>query len=122
MIPAPSPECEAAIGPAQMVAELDALVIAGGADVWPGSYGERALRPEWEGDRLRDEAEIGLIGAALKLDIPVLGICRGHQVLNVALGGTLFQDISTQVEGALKHRDAERYAKNEHDATLVEGG
>ncbi|TXD37515.1 gamma-glutamyl-gamma-aminobutyrate hydrolase family protein [Lujinxingia vulgaris] len=122
MLPAPGPECEAAVDATQMVAALDALVIAGGADVWPGSYGERALQPEWEGDRLRDEAEIALVHAALELDVPVLGICRGHQVLNVALGGTLFQDIATQVEGALTHRDAERYARNSHAVTLVKGG
>ncbi|TXD39836.1 gamma-glutamyl-gamma-aminobutyrate hydrolase family protein [Lujinxingia vulgaris] len=122
MMPAPSSDCTPAIGAAQMVGELDALVIAGGADVWPGSYGERALRPEWEGDRKRDEAEIALIEAALELEVPVLGICRGHQVLNVALGGTLFQDITTQVEGALQHRDAERYARNSHDVTLLEDG
>ncbi|RVU48598.1 gamma-glutamyl-gamma-aminobutyrate hydrolase family protein [Lujinxingia sediminis] len=122
MIPAPSPTCEVAITAEQMVGALDALVVAGGADVWPGSYGEGALRPEWEGDRRRDEAEIALIRAALALDVPVLGICRGHQVLNVALGGTLFQDIATQVEGALRHRDAERYAGSIHEVTFLEGG
>src|SRR5258706_2462108 len=73
--------------------ELDALVLMGGSDVCPESYGEKALRPEWNGDRIRDEYEIALFGAFVDQHKPVLGVCRGAQVINVALGGTLYQDL-----------------------------
>ncbi len=102
-------------------ADFDGLVLAGGVDVAPGSYGEAPLRPEWSGDPVRDAYEIALLRAALAAHKPVLAICRGHQLLNVSLGGTLHQDIGTHVAGALVHRDAERYDQNEHEIS-IEGG
>jgi putative glutamine amidotransferase len=93
---------------------LDGLVLEGGSDMWPGSYGEQALRPEWNGDRVRDEYEIALAREFVAAGKPVLGICRGLQVLNVAFGGTLYQDIATQKPGALRHRDAKLYDRNFH--------
>ena len=78
---------------------LDGLVLEGGSDMWPGSYGEEPLRPEWRGDRIRDEYEIALLRAFVDAGKPVLGICRGLQVINVAFGGTLYQDIATQLPG-----------------------
>ncbi len=77
-------------------AMLDGLVLQGGSDVWPGSYGEEPLKPEWSGDRVRDEYEIALLRAFIDAGKPVLGVCRGLQVINVAFGGTLYQDIATQ--------------------------
>lgn len=103
---------------AAYVDDLDGLVLSGGADVAPSSYGASAARPEWAGDAERDRYELGLLGAALERDKPVLGICRGHQLLNVGLGGTLHQDIATYIEGARVHRDAARYDHNEHLVTL----
>jgi len=100
---------------------LDGLVMHGGADVWPGSYGEEPLRPEWSGDRVRDENEIALVKAFIAAGKPVLGICRGVQLLNVAHGGTLYQDISTQKPGALVHRDADAYDRNFHAVDVLEG-
>ncbi|MFN3565644.1 MAG: gamma-glutamyl-gamma-aminobutyrate hydrolase family protein [Burkholderiaceae bacterium] len=100
---------------------LDALVLEGGSDMWPGSYGEQPLRPEWNGDRVRDEYEIALTRAFVARGKPVLGVCRGLQVLNVAFGGTLYQDIATQVPGALKHRDAALYDRNFHAIEFVAG-
>jgi gamma-glutamyl-gamma-aminobutyrate hydrolase PuuD len=79
---------------------VDGLVLAGGADVSPHSYGQDPLRPEWSGDAIRDAYEIRLIAGARERGLPVLGVCRGIQVLNVAFGGTLWQDISTQKDGA----------------------
>ena len=76
--------------------ELDGLVLMGGSDVCPESYGEKALKPEWNGDRIRDDYEIGLLRAFMTLRKPVLGVCRGAQVINVAQGGTLYQDLATQ--------------------------
>ena len=100
---------------------LDGLILQGGVDVAPESYGETPLRPEWAGDGVRDAYEMELISAFMALEKPVLGICRGHQILNVALGGSLYQDIETQVPGALRHRDAEIYHENAHAVRFVAG-
>ena len=94
---------------------LDGLVLHGGVDLSPTSYGEHALRPEWNGDRVRDDYEIALVRAFVAVGKPVFGICRGLQLINVAFGGTLFQDISTQHAGALTHRDSEAYDHNFHN-------
>jgi putative glutamine amidotransferase len=101
--------------------ELDGLVLMGGSDVCPETYGERALRPEWNGDRLRDDYEIALLDTFVRHRKPVLGICRGAQIINVAFGGTLYQDLATQLPGALKHRDWSIYERNCHATSLVPG-
>jgi putative glutamine amidotransferase len=98
---------------------LDGLVLHGGADVSPSSYGEEPLKPEWRGDRLRDEYEIALVNAFCAAGKPVFGICRGLQLINVAHGGTLYQDIATQKPGALTHRDAAAYDLNFHHVEIL---
>ena len=98
---------------------LDGLVLMGGSDVSPESYGERAERPEWSGDRIRDDYEIALLRAFVDAGKPVLGICRGLQVVNVALGGTLWQDLGTQVPHALAHRNWSIYEKNAHATNIL---
>lgn len=103
------------------VRALDGLVLQGGADVSPASYGEEPLRPEWAGDRVRDLYEIELFWECAIQGKPVLGICRGHQLINVALGGSLYQDIEAQVEGAGRHVDREVYDRNEHDVEILLG-
>jgi putative glutamine amidotransferase len=100
---------------------LDGLVLHGGADVWPGSYGEEPVRPEWSGDRIRDAYEIALVRAFEAAGKPVFGICRGLQLINVAHGGTLYQDIATQKPQALVHRDAAAYDLNFHHVEIVPG-
>ena len=100
---------------------LDGLVLQGGADVAPESYGETPLTPEWSGDRVRDRYEIDLFNAFVAAGKPVIGICRGCQLINVALGGTLFQDIPTQVTQAISHRDADLYERALHEVTMVQG-
>jgi putative glutamine amidotransferase len=77
---------------------LDGLVLQGGADISPQCYGEEPLHPDWAGDRLRDAYEMELFHEFVEAGKPVLGICRGAQLINVALGGTLYQDIATQVD------------------------
>lgn len=101
--------------------ELDGLVLQGGSDVAPESYGEKPMKPEWSGDRVRDLYEIELIRIFRKMGKPVLGACRGAQILNVALGGTLYQDISTQVPNSFVHRDWEIYDTNCHEIEIHEG-
>ena len=82
---------------------LDGLVLQGGHDVAPESYGETALQPEWRGDRIRDRYEMALARAFIHVRKPVFGICRGLQLLNVLHGGTLYQDIATQRPDAIAH-------------------
>jgi len=100
---------------------LDGLVLQGGADIAPQSYGETPLHPDWAGDAVRDRYEIDLFNAFVAAGKPVIGICRGCQLINVALGGTLFQDIPTQLPAAVSHRDPEKYEAALHDVSFVAG-
>jgi len=93
---------------------LDGVVLHGGSDVWPGHYGEIALKPEWEGDRVRDLYDLALIEAFEQAGKPIFGVCRGLQIINVAFGGSLYQDIETQVPGAQRHRDPVQYDRHVH--------
>ncbi|MGC8932607.1 MAG: gamma-glutamyl-gamma-aminobutyrate hydrolase family protein [Candidatus Methanodesulfokora sp.] len=81
---------------------LDGLVLSGGDDVDPRFYGELP-RDVGSIEPIRDETEIKLIREFRRRDKPVMGICRGAQVINVSMGGTLIQDIKTEVSGAIKH-------------------
>jgi len=89
----PSEEMTAA--PGEVLDRLDALILAGGGDIDPGSYGAAAdqnttaTRPE------RDAFEMALCRSALERDLPLLGVCRGMELMNVALGGTLAQHLET---------------------------
>lgn len=96
------------------IRELDGLILQGGADLSPTSYGEEALRPEWEGDRIRDLYEIELFWECMIQGKPILGICRGCQLINVALGGTLYQDLPSQFPGIGEHNDRQRYDQLRH--------
>jgi putative glutamine amidotransferase len=100
---------------------LDGLVLQGGNDVAPESYGETPLHPDWQGDRVRDRYEIELVEAFVKAGKPVFGICRGFQLLNVMHGGTLLQDIATQQPTSRSHRDAPKYERHFHQIELVGG-
>ena len=119
MIPSPLGEtARGDVGFADYAQWLDGLVLHGGSDVWPGSYGETPLQERWSGDRNRDEYEIALARAFVAAGKPVFGICRGLQLINVAFGGTLYQDIATQRPKSLAHRDAV-YDLNLHCVTMV---
>jgi putative glutamine amidotransferase len=114
------PERELAVGAAhELVDVLDALVVAGGADVDPARYGEpphavlQAPRPD------RDDAEVALVRAAVEADLPLLGICRGMQVMAVAGGGSLEQHLPDRL-GHDGHSPAPgRYG--EHEVRTAEG-
>ncbi len=98
---------------------LDGVVMHGGADVWPGSYGEEPLQDAWIGDRVRDLYDLAVVEAFAQAGKPVFGVCRGLQLINVAYGGTLYQDIETQHAGALRHRDPTTYDQNFHEIDIV---
>ena len=100
---------------------LDGLVLQGGNDVAPATYGESALAPNWCGDAVRDSYEAELIRAFVAAGKPVFGICRGLQMLNVAFGGTLWQDIKTQLPTALDHVKPDMYERNVHPVEVVAG-
>ncbi|MFE0676739.1 gamma-glutamyl-gamma-aminobutyrate hydrolase family protein [Streptomyces sp. NPDC058867] len=93
LLPPDAPEHAAAA-----VARLDGLVIAGGPDVEPVRYGAERHPRTGPPARARDTWELALIGAALDARIPLLGVCRGMQLLNVALGGTLVQHLEGHAE------------------------
>lgn len=82
---------------------LDGLCLAGGVDVAPAEYGEEPHPALGQVDAARDATELRVTRWALAADLPVLGICRGIQLLNVAAGGTLWQDLPAQVPQAAKH-------------------
>jgi putative glutamine amidotransferase len=82
---------------------LDGLLLAGGGDLAPRHYGEARQTNLTSVDPPRDRIELWLARQAMTDDLPLLAICRGIQVLNVAMGGTLYQDIATQLPRALRH-------------------
>lgn len=100
---------------------LDGLILQGGSDVCPQAYGEQALQPAWMGDSVRDAYELELLHEFIEAGKPVLGICRGMQLMNVALGGSLYQDLPTQREGELKHETSD-YDRHSHAVTFAEDG
>ncbi len=103
----------AGAGARSIIERLDALVIIGGLDVDPSFYGEHPDDHLGRTDRVRDQAELALIAAALEVDLPLLAICRGHQLLNVALGGTLIQHVP-DVIGHREHQPSDgAYAQRE---------
>lgn len=101
--------------------ELDGLVLQGGVDVSPSFYGEKPLKPEWAGDSKRDLYESELVKAFFHKNKPVLGICRGMQLLNVSFGGSLYQDIQLCIPNSFQHRDPSFYELNHHEIDLVSG-
>lgn len=100
---------------------LDGLILQGGADVDPRAYGEEPLRPEWSGDPVRDAYELELVQEFMEAGKPILGICRGMQLLNVAFGGALYQDLRVQRPGTASHESGQ-YDRNAHRVDFVEGG
>jgi putative glutamine amidotransferase len=107
--------------PEETLEAIDGLMLAGGADIDPACYGEQAASETVGTVPRRDAFEIALVRAAIERDMPVLGICRGMQLINVALGGTLHQHLPDR----LGHRDHLRsfgtFENSDHDVELVSG-
>jgi putative glutamine amidotransferase len=104
---------------------LDGLLIAGGVDMDPGTFHEAPHPRLGRTDPARDAVEMELVRWAVADRKPLLGLCRGHQVINVVLGGSLWQDIEAQVAGAIKHDyfPTSGYARDflAHDVALASG-
>ena len=92
---------------AQYVALCDGFCFTGGADIDPAHYGEQASPACGDVQPLRDEMELAVFRAAFRADKPLLGICRGAQLFNVALGGTLIQDLPSECPTPIPHRQTE---------------
>jgi putative glutamine amidotransferase len=103
---------------------LDGVLLAGGGDIEPAHYGDAPHEKLGTTDRLRDSAELPMARWAVADGKPVLGICRGVQVLNVALGGTLYQDIPSQIDTGIHHNrsyEQEDWTHLAHEMTIAPG-
>jgi putative glutamine amidotransferase len=107
--------------PADVVAGVDGVLLTGGGDINPALYGEAPHETYQASETGRDEFEIALVRAAMDARLPLLAICRGMQVLNVALGGTLVQDIPTMVNGAAAHSVPEPRYAIAHEVWIAKG-
>lgn len=107
--------------PEQILSRVDGLMLTGGGDVDPALYGEAAHQTFQAAETGRDDFEIALARTAIARGLPVLAICRGMQVLNVAMGGTLVQDIPSQVTGALQHSVPQPRAGGAHEVWIAKG-
>ena len=104
-----------------LVEQLDGLVLQGGIDIHPQAYGTEPWQAQAEYDPIRDDYELELLHGFIGADKPVLGICRGCQLLNVYFGGTLVQDIPSQWPGAIAHVDNTHYDRLVHELHFMPG-
>ena len=105
------------------IARVDGLLLSGGADIDPGTWGQPALREAWPGQPDRDRWELALYRAALRRRVPILGVCRGCQLINVAEGGTLWSDVPTlrprpAEVPEVTHRSEETYDQLTHTLSV----
>jgi putative glutamine amidotransferase len=112
------PDDDAAEHPAELLDRLDGLLLAGGRDVDPLTYGARPHPETGEPSPERDRFELALVSAALERDMPVLGVCRGMQMLNVACGGTLLQHLEGELLERHRHTPG---VFADHDVVLEPG-
>lgn len=105
----------------EMLDRVDGLLLSGGADVGPDMYGEETLPCCGETEPRRDRFEFPLCRLALEKDMPILAICRGHQVLSTALGGDMYQDIGEQFSKQLKHPQYDTPRDKVHSVRVEEG-
>ena len=105
----------------EVLANADAVLLPGGGDIDPSIYGEAVHTQFDAAEPGRDAFEVALARGALEADIPLLAICRGMQLLNVARGGTLFQDIPDQVPNAINHNVRDTPVSIAHDVWMASG-
>jgi putative glutamine amidotransferase len=102
------------------LAAVRGLVLTGGEDVAPERYGAAPHPRLGDVDPVRDAAELALIAAARQRRLPILAICRGIQILNVALGGTLYQDLASERPGSVSHNEAADHGVRVEPGSLLE--
>jgi putative glutamine amidotransferase len=107
--------------PADVIREVDGLLLSGGGDVLPSIYGEAAHQKFSAAEPGRDDYELELARRAVEADLPLLAICRGIQILNVARGGSLVQDIEDQIGTSVNHTIREPPVTIAHDVWISEG-
>jgi putative glutamine amidotransferase len=107
--------------PAAALAGVHGVLLTGGGDIDPSLYGEAAHSSFTAAEPGRDTYEIALVKAAVAAGLPLFAICRGAQVLNVALGGSLVQDVPSQVDGAVVHAVAQPSFAIAHDVWIARG-
>ena len=105
--------------PAEVIRSSGGVLLPGGGDVLPSIYGAAAHPTFSSAEAGRDEYEIELVRRALEADLPIFAICRGIQVLNVALGGTLVQDIPDEVSRSIDHMVREPRVAIAHDVWMA---
>jgi putative glutamine amidotransferase len=115
------PDARAAQDPDQLLGLIDGLILAGGADIDPGSYAQEPHEKTTGTVPERDTFEIGVVRAAIERDMPVLGICRGMQLINVALGGTLLQHLPDRFGHHEHRRVVGSFDGADHDVELRDG-
>lgn len=118
MLPLVIPPLDDERAVADLIATVDGLLLTGGEDVDPALYGARPHPATEEPHAERDRAELLLLAAARDAQLPTLAICRGLQVANVALGGTLVQDIPSERRSAIDHAPAGKREQRTHEVHL----
>ncbi len=103
------------------LALIDGLVLTGGADIHPSYYGETVSAPVVLSPEQRTNFDIALFRAAMEAGKPILAICHGMQIMNVALGGTLIQDLATQSPSSISHRGEKEYEFARHKVVIESG-
>jgi len=118
-IPLILPPTPSSVAIRRLLTRIDGLIVSGGNfDIHPSFYGEKPIAALGSIKAERSAFELEITTAALKQDLPVLGICGGAQAINVALGGSLYQDISVQVPNAQEHQQSRKAAKRGHRITI----
>jgi putative glutamine amidotransferase len=106
----------------EYLSAIDGIIITGGDDISPEFYGEENSGMSFNTSRIRDEAEIYIIDKVLELNYPVLGICRGFQLINIYFGGKLYQDLESMFRIGINHRNQFMSPEDLHHEVRIEDG
>lgn len=102
----------------RMLSQLDGIIFSGGTHIHPKYYDQASIFEDYDYDIKRDASEIAIAKQAIDMKLPILGICRGHQLIHVALGGSLYQDLSKELPDAIKHVNEDDYYNLFHKIDL----
>lgn len=120
-IPLIIPYFEDAVTASEIVNALDGILFSGGADISPEIYGERIKPTDGDIQPYRDEVEIKIFEATIKTEKPILAICRGAQLVNALMGGTLYHDIPTEYKTDITHRQPGEQTDFCHEINVKDG-